>query len=103
METKEVDIKGRRNIVIVLEESSVLLDEVVAIGYGKQSRALITNSISKINKEEFQKAPGQNPLLQFTRQSSRFILSKYLMDNRGQTLKYLFVEVVLLHLKVILP
>ena len=51
METKEVDIKGRRNIVIVLEESSVLLDEVVAIGYGKQSRALITNSISKINKE----------------------------------------------------
>lgn len=63
METKEVDIKGRRNIVIVLEESSVLLDEVVAIGYGKQSRALITNSISKINKEEFQKAPGQNPLL----------------------------------------
>ena len=64
METKEVDIKGRRNIVIVLEESSVLLDEVVAIGYGKQSRALITNSISKINKEEFQKAPGQNPLLQ---------------------------------------
>ena len=49
METKEVDIKGRRNIVIVLEESSVLLDEVVAIGYGKQSRALITNSISKIN------------------------------------------------------
>lgn len=64
METKEVDIKGRRNIVIVLKESSVLLDEVVAIGYGKQSRALITNSISKINKEEFQKAPGQNPLLQ---------------------------------------
>ena len=64
METKRFDIKGRRNIVIVLKESSVLLDEVVAIGYGKQSRALITNSISKINKEEFQKAPGQNPLLQ---------------------------------------
>ena len=64
METKEIAVKGRRNIVIVLKESSVLLDEVVAIGYGKQSRALITNSISKINKEEFQKAPGQNPLLQ---------------------------------------
>jgi hypothetical protein len=42
-----------------LKESSVLLDEVVAIGYGKQSRALITNSISKINKEEFQKAPDR--------------------------------------------
>ena len=51
METKEIAVKGRRNIVIVLKESSVLLDEVVAIGYGKQSRALITNSISKINKE----------------------------------------------------
>lgn len=34
METKEIAVKGRRNIVIVLKESSVLLDEVVAIGYG---------------------------------------------------------------------
>lgn len=102
METKEVDIKGRRNIVIVLEESSVLLDEVVAIGYGKQSRALITNSISKINKEEFQKHQDR---IRYYNYKAKFQVYpyKYLMDNRGQTLKYLFVEVVLLHLKVILP
>lgn len=87
--------------MIVLEESSVLLDEVVAIGYGKQSRALITNSISKINKEEFQKAPGQNPLLQL--QGKVPGLSLQISNGQpGADLKYLFVEVVLLHLKVIL-
>ena len=100
--TKEVKVGSQPVVNVSLAEEAIGLNEVVAIGYGKQSRALITNSISKINKEEFQKAPGQNPLLQL--QGKVPGLSLQISNGQpGQTLKYLFVEVVLLHLKVILP
>lgn len=61
---REVEVVGQEYMDVVLEVSSVMLDEVVAIAYGKQSRALLTNSISQVGEEEFLKAPGQNPLLQ---------------------------------------
>lgn len=64
MKTQDISLNGQSVIEVVMKEDAVLLDEVVAIGYGKQSRALVTNSISKVGKEEFQKTPGQNPLLQ---------------------------------------
>lgn len=63
-ESREVRIVNQQHLDVVLNASTVLLDEVVAIAYGKQSRALLTNSISKVGEEEFLKAPGQNPLLQ---------------------------------------
>lgn len=63
-EPREIEVVGQEYMDVVLEVSSVMLDEVVAIAYGKQSRALLTNSISQVGEEEFLKAPGQNPLLQ---------------------------------------
>lgn len=63
-ESREVKVTNQEYLNVVLNVSTVLLDEVVAIAYGKQSRALLTNSISKVGEEEFLKAPGQNPLLQ---------------------------------------
>lgn len=61
---QEIRITDQERVNVVLEPSTVLLEEVVAIAYGKQSRALLTNSISQVGEEEFLKAPGQNPLLQ---------------------------------------
>lgn len=61
---QEIQVANQEYLNVVLNVSTVLLDEVVAIAYGKQSRALLTNSISKVGEEEFLKAPGQNPLLQ---------------------------------------
>ena len=63
-QSQEIKINNQEHINVVLNVSTVLLDEVVAIAYGKQSRALLTNSISKVGEEEFLKTPGQNPLLQ---------------------------------------
>lgn len=62
--TQEVPINGQRNIPVSLEADTETLDEVVIIGYGEQSRETVTNSISRVGAAEFDKAPGQNPLLQ---------------------------------------
>ena len=43
-------VRGRRNArTIVLRENILLLEETVVIGYGKQSRAKVTNAIAKID------------------------------------------------------
>lgn len=40
------------------------LEDVVLIGYGKQSRSTVTSALSNVDQAEMQKAPGANPLLQ---------------------------------------
>ncbi len=64
MTTQEIPVNGRAVINATMETDAMMLDEVVAIGYGKQSRTLITNSISMVDEKEFERAPGQNPLMQ---------------------------------------
>ena len=64
METTEVPVGNGSIVNVSMKPDAMVLDEVVAIGYGKQSRTLVTNSITMVSSEEFQKAPGQNPLMQ---------------------------------------
>ena len=45
-------------IVVELEPSSTLLDEVQVIAYGSQRKVSITGSISSINQEELLKSPS---------------------------------------------
>ena len=54
-ETKEVSIDGKRNINVVLRESSQLLDEAVVIGYGSVKKRDLTGSVSSIKGEELMK------------------------------------------------
>jgi len=54
-ETKNVEIKGKSIIQIILNESSVDLNEVVVVGYGTQKKRDITGSIVSINAEELQR------------------------------------------------
>ncbi len=49
---------------VVLEDDALLLGEAISIGYGKQARSLLTNSITKVTSEEFEHTPQQNPLSQ---------------------------------------
>ncbi|MCL1933306.1 MAG: TonB-dependent receptor [Candidatus Azobacteroides sp.] len=52
---------GNRNVIdIILLEDVQGLDEVVVVGYGAQSRATLTGSVSQINSKELMKAPMQN-------------------------------------------
>ncbi len=54
---QEVMVQGRSVINIVMEKESVGMKEVVAIGYGDQSRRFLTSSIASVSQEELNKAP----------------------------------------------
>lgn len=63
-QSQEVRVGGQTHIAVTLQPDTKTLDEVVVIGYGEQSRATLTTSISRVAEEEFQQAPAANPLLQ---------------------------------------
>lgn len=55
---ESLEVSAQRVVdVIVLDESSELLDEVVVVGYGTQSRKDITGSISSISSSELENQP----------------------------------------------
>ncbi len=49
MKSKEVKVGTQSSINVILEEESIGLDEVVAIGYGTQSKRFVTGSISSVD------------------------------------------------------
>lgn len=61
-QTLTIPAEGDLEVFMAKEQTDI--DEVVVIGYGEQSRSTVTTSVSKVNAEEFDRAPGQNPLLQ---------------------------------------
>src|SRR3970282_646716 len=48
LKTKEIAVKGQKNINVTLEEESNTLSEVVVIGYGTQRKEAVTGSVSSI-------------------------------------------------------
>lgn len=56
-ETQEVAIGARAVIDVTLTTDVSQLQEVVVVGYGQQSRALTTQSISDVSSERFQNMP----------------------------------------------
>jgi TonB-linked SusC/RagA family outer membrane protein len=63
-QSKEVVLNGQTNLEVQLEDDVSSLTEVVVIGYGEQSRATVTGSITKVSSKEFESAPAANPLNQ---------------------------------------
>ncbi|GAA4444461.1 TonB-dependent receptor [Ravibacter arvi] len=58
--TKEVSVGNQTEINVILEEDVTTLNEVVAIGYGTQSRATMTTSISKLDQKVLENVPFSN-------------------------------------------
>lgn len=58
--TQEVPVKSQSEITVTLEEDVTNLNEVVAIGYGSQSRQTMTTSISKLDTKVLQNVPFAN-------------------------------------------
>lgn len=56
-ETASVSIPQSNIIKITLKESSVVLDEVVAIGYGVQKKGSVTGAIAKVDAEKLGDRP----------------------------------------------
>ncbi len=53
-DTQEIPVDGRTNINVVLKENSVMLNEVVAIGYGSVKKSDATGAVSAIKPSEVQ-------------------------------------------------
>ena len=59
-ETVQVPVSGQKSITVVLQEESVLLDDVVVVGYGVQKRETVTGSISQVSGKDLIKSPVGN-------------------------------------------
>jgi TonB-linked SusC/RagA family outer membrane protein len=55
MKTQEIILKGQTNISLTLEEETIGLEEVVAIGYGSVKKGAITSSIASVKSDNFVK------------------------------------------------
>jgi TonB-linked SusC/RagA family outer membrane protein len=51
MKSVEVSVMDQSSLSVVMEEESIGLDEVVAVGYGMQSKKNVTNAISSIGSK----------------------------------------------------
>ncbi len=61
--TQEKTVAGITPMTVVMEESAMLLQEVVAVGYSKQERRDITGSVSTIRPSDFKSAMTVDKLL----------------------------------------
>src|SRR5690554_2375262 len=55
--TLTVEVNNRSQINVILKEDSQLMEELVVIGYGQQSKATITGAIASVNTDELLKSP----------------------------------------------
>jgi TonB-linked SusC/RagA family outer membrane protein len=60
MKMQEVKVAGRNTVNVKMEEENIGIDEVVAVGYGKQSKRLITGSIANVNLKSQEDLPVTN-------------------------------------------
>jgi TonB-linked SusC/RagA family outer membrane protein len=60
MRMQEVALGGRSTITVTMEEETIGLDEVVAVGYGTQKRSDITGTVASISKDRLEMVPNIN-------------------------------------------
>jgi TonB-linked SusC/RagA family outer membrane protein len=63
MRSQEISVGDRTNINVALQEETIGIEEVVAIGYGTQKKVNLTGSVSSVSAEELTKRPVVNPVL----------------------------------------
>src|SRR5699024_12157965 len=57
---KNLVYTGQESLTIKMGQSSQQLDQLVVVGYGKQSRSTITNSVAKMDDKVLQDVPRAN-------------------------------------------
>ena len=60
MQTVEVPVNGQTSINATLEEETIGIDEVVAIGYGVQKKSSLTGSVASVNMDELENRSVNN-------------------------------------------
>ena len=59
---KPQTVSAKKGMVVKLEEDTYVLQEVVAIGYGSQTKKEITGSVSSVKSEDFNQGVAANPM-----------------------------------------
>ncbi len=62
MQRQRIPTNQRTRIDVVMNEETIGLEEVVAVGYSTQSRKKVTSAISKVDQEELQNIPSVSPV-----------------------------------------
>ena len=57
MTSQEIEVAGNDIVNVSMQESSIGLDEVVAIGYGTMKKSDLTGSVTSVSSEDFNKGP----------------------------------------------
>ncbi len=57
MKAQEVGVAEKTTINVMMEEDAIGIEEVVAVGYGEQSRAKLTSSVSTLDPEKISDIP----------------------------------------------
>lgn len=57
-ESKEVSVSGSDQITVVLEETSVQLDELIVVGFGQQRKASVVGAITQTTGDVLERAAG---------------------------------------------
>ncbi len=60
MKTQEVAVGNQTNINITLQEESIGIDEVVAVGYGTQKKSDLTGSVASVKPEQLKEGISQS-------------------------------------------
>ena len=60
METKEVEVNGQSQLNVVMQESTIGIEEVVAIGYGSVKKSDVTGSVSSVKVDELSEGAVTN-------------------------------------------
>lgn len=55
--TQEVQVKGQKQLQVVLSEDAEMLDEVVVIGYGTMKKSDLTGAVSSIGNKDIKDSP----------------------------------------------
>ena len=57
---QEVQVKGQKQLQVVLSEDAEMLDEVVVIGYGTMKKSDLTGAVSSIGNKDIKDSPVSN-------------------------------------------
>ncbi len=60
MKTQEIPVAGKTEIEVVMQEESIGIEEVVAVGYGTMKKSDLTGSISQVKSETLNSYPSTN-------------------------------------------
>lgn len=59
-QTQEISLKGQSTLDVTMSEATLMINEVVVVGYGTQRKSDLTGSVGSIKSEELKKVAASN-------------------------------------------